>query len=90
MQYPGLNLRVNMGCQGAHTVDWAHSPGAPAAMHDPAISTSDRRTVVVIVGDAMGWTIDGVRARRRRLPTSGGCLRGLDCLATSRRLLAVR
>jgi hypothetical protein len=29
-------------------------------MPDPTISTSDRRTVVVIVGDARGWTIDGV------------------------------
>ena len=29
-------------------------------MLDPTISTSDRRTVVVIVGDALGWTIDGV------------------------------
>jgi hypothetical protein len=31
-----------------------------AAIPDPTISSSDRRTVVVIVGDPLGWTIDGV------------------------------
>jgi hypothetical protein len=29
-------------------------------MPNPTISTSDRRTAVVIVGDAQGWTIYGV------------------------------
>ena len=50
-----------MGRQAAFVVDWAHSQEERRpVMPDPNDLISDRRTVVVIVGDALGWTIDGV------------------------------